>query len=71
MGAMNTPAKRFTDARLHPGVRLTRHLRLWIGAQEHDLDVLDFNVRGGFCKDCIPVLHQSDLTVNNRYPHTN
>jgi type VI secretion system secreted protein VgrG len=50
---MNTPAKRFTDALLHPSARLTQHLRLWIGAQEHDLDVLDFKVRGGFCKDYV------------------
>ncbi len=52
---MNTPAKRFTDALLHPGARLTQYLRLWIGAHEHDLDVLDFKVRGGFCKDYVSV----------------
>jgi type VI secretion system secreted protein VgrG len=50
---MNAHSKSFTDALRHPGARLTQHLRLWIGKQEHDLDVLDFKVRGGFCKDYV------------------
>jgi type VI secretion system secreted protein VgrG len=50
---MNAVTKSFTDALRYPGVRLTQHLRLWIGKQENDLDVLDFKVRGGFCKDYV------------------
>ncbi|CAM2195695.1 protein of unknown function [Paraburkholderia kururiensis] len=34
---MNTPAKRFTDAWLRPRARLTRHLTLWTGSEDHDL----------------------------------
>jgi type VI secretion system secreted protein VgrG len=50
---MNSVSKSFTDTLRHPGARLTQHLRLWIGKQEHDLDVLDFKVRGGLCKDYV------------------
>lgn len=50
---MNALSKRFADTLRHPGARLTQHLRLWIGKQEHDLDILDFKVRGGFCKDYV------------------
>jgi type VI secretion system secreted protein VgrG len=39
--------KSFADAIRNPNVRLTQHLRLWIGKEEHDLDVLDFKVKGG------------------------
>jgi len=57
---MNALTKRFSDTLRHPGVRLTQHLRLWIGKQAHDLDVLDFKVRGGFCKDYVV-----DITVTS------
>lgn len=57
---MNALTKNFTDALRHPGVRLTQHLRIWIGKQAHDLDVLDFRVRGGLCKDYVV-----DVTVTS------
>ncbi|WP_114814419.1 hypothetical protein [Paraburkholderia kururiensis] len=76
---MNTSAKRFTNALLHPGARLTQHLRLWIGSQERD-----FTVLGSMCGKAsftfvgpdnvptpLPVLPKSDLQVNDRPPHTN
>ncbi len=50
---MNAVTKSFADALRNPDVRLTQHLRLWIGKEEHDLDVLDFKVKGGFCKDYV------------------
>ncbi|MCP3719723.1 type VI secretion system Vgr family protein [Paraburkholderia sp. CNPSo 3281] len=53
---MNALSKNFTDALRHPSVRLTQHFRLWIGKQENDLDVLDFKVRGGFCKDYVVIV---------------
>ncbi|CAM2164225.1 type VI secretion system secreted protein VgrG [Paraburkholderia sacchari] len=57
---MNAVTKRFMDTLRHPGSRLTQHLNLWIGRKEHDLDVLDFKVKGGFCKD-----YQVDITVTS------
>jgi type VI secretion system secreted protein VgrG len=53
---MNALTKSFSDALRHPSVRLTQHFRLWIGKEAHDLDVLDFKVRGGFCKDYVVTL---------------
>ncbi|WP_321948992.1 type VI secretion system tip protein VgrG [Paraburkholderia sp. J10-1] len=55
---MNAVTKSFTDALSHPSVRLTQHLRIWIGKQAHDLDVVDFKVRGGLCKD-----YRAQITV--------
>ncbi|MCX5540897.1 phage late control D family protein [Paraburkholderia sp. CNPSo 3076] len=57
---MNAVTKSFTDALRHPSVRLSQHLRLWIGKEALDLDVLDFKVRGGFCKDYVV-----DVTVTS------
>src|ERR1700753_2557418 len=53
---MNALTKSFSDALRHPSARLTQHFRLWIGKEAHDLDVLDFKVRGGFCKDYVVTL---------------
>ncbi|QYD72560.1 type VI secretion system tip protein VgrG [Paraburkholderia edwinii] len=53
---MNALTKSFSDALRHPSVRLTQHFRLWIGKETHDLDVLDFKVRGGLCKDYVVTL---------------
>jgi type VI secretion system secreted protein VgrG len=50
---MDALMRNTTDALRRLGARLTRHLRLWIGGQAHDLDVLDFKTRGVFCKDYI------------------
>ncbi|MCP3718654.1 type VI secretion system Vgr family protein [Paraburkholderia sp. CNPSo 3281] len=57
---MNAVTKSFTDALRHPSVRLTQHLRIWIGKEALDLDVLDFKVRGGLCKDYVV-----DVTVTS------
>ncbi|MEX3952927.1 contractile injection system protein, VgrG/Pvc8 family [Paraburkholderia sp. EG287B] len=57
---MTAVAKNFTDALSHPSVRLGQHLRLWIGKEALDLDVLDFKVCGGFCKDYVV-----DVTVTS------
>ncbi|MCG5071898.1 DUF2345 domain-containing protein [Paraburkholderia tagetis] len=57
---MNAVTKRFMDTLRYPGSRLTQHLNLWIGKKKHDLDVLDFKVKGGFCKD-----YQVDITVTS------
>src|ERR1700755_766726 len=60
---MSAFTKSFSDALRHPSVRLTQHFRLWIGKETHDLDVLDFKVRGGFCKGYV-----GTLTVNSPRP---
>ncbi|MGF6504244.1 DUF2345 domain-containing protein [Paraburkholderia sp. 32] len=57
---MNAVTKNFTAALSHPSARLTQHLRIWIGSQPHDLDVLDFKASGGFCKD-----YRVDVTVTS------
>jgi type VI secretion system secreted protein VgrG len=57
---MNAVTENFTDALRHPSVRLTQHFSLWIGRKKHDLDVLDFRVVGGFCKD-----YKVDITVTS------
>lgn len=57
---MNAVTKDFTDTLRHPSARLTQHLRIWIGKQAHDLDVLDFKVRGALCKD-----YKVDITVTS------
>ncbi|MDR5750381.1 MULTISPECIES: type VI secretion system tip protein VgrG [unclassified Caballeronia] len=57
---MNAVTKSFTDALRHPSARLTQHLKIRIGAQDLDLDVLDFKVRGGLCKD-----YKVDITVTS------
>ncbi|WP_321923753.1 phage late control D family protein [Paraburkholderia guartelaensis] len=57
---MNAVTKSFTDALHHPSVRLTQHLRIWIGKEALDHDVLDFKVLGGFCKDYVV-----DVTVTS------
>ncbi|MCP3706231.1 type VI secretion system tip protein VgrG [Paraburkholderia sp. CNPSo 3274] len=57
---MNAVTKSFTDALRHPSARLSQRLRVWIGIHEHDLDVVKFRVRGGFCKD-----YTADVTVTS------
>lgn len=57
---MNAVTKSFTDVLRNPSARLTQHLRIWIGKQAHDLDVLDFKVRGGLCAD-----YTLDVTVTS------
>lgn len=57
---MNAVTKSFTDALRHPSARLTQHLKIRIGAEDLDLDVLDFKVRGGLCKD-----YKVDITVTS------
>jgi type VI secretion system secreted protein VgrG len=57
---MNAVTKNFTDVLRHPSARLTQHLRIWIGKRALDLDVLDFKVRGGLCKD-----YRVDITVTS------
>ncbi|WP_063769082.1 DUF2345 domain-containing protein [Paraburkholderia heleia] len=57
---MNAVSKDFRETLERPGSRLTQKLRLWIGRKNHDLDVLDFKVKGGFCKD-----YQLDITVTS------
>lgn len=57
---MNAVTTSFTDALRNPSVRLTQHLRIWIGKEALDLDVLDFKVRGGLCKDYVV-----DVTVTS------
>ncbi|MEX3939392.1 DUF2345 domain-containing protein [Paraburkholderia sp. BR10937] len=61
---MNALSKNFTDALRHPSVRVTQHLRLWIGKQENDLDVLDFKVRGGFCKDYVVIVTVTSVRLD-------
>jgi type VI secretion system secreted protein VgrG len=61
---MNALSKNFTDALHHPSVRLTQHFRLWIGKQENDLDVLDFKVRGGFCKDYVVIVTVTSVRLD-------
>jgi type VI secretion system secreted protein VgrG len=57
---MNAVTKNFTDVLRNPSARLTQHLRIWIGKRALDLDVLDFRVRGGLCKD-----YKVDITVTS------
>ncbi|MEX3929222.1 type VI secretion system Vgr family protein [Paraburkholderia sp. BR10936] len=57
---MNAVTKSFTDALRHPSARLSQRLRVWVGILEHDLDVVKFRVRGGFCKD-----YTADVTVTS------
>ncbi|MBB5406189.1 type VI secretion system secreted protein VgrG [Paraburkholderia sp. HC6.4b] len=57
---MTAVTKSFADALRHPSARLTQHLTLWIGRKKHDLDVLDFKVSGGFCKD-----YRVEITVTS------
>lgn len=57
---VNAVTRSFTDALRHPSARLTQHLRIWIGKQGNGLDVLDFKVRGGLCKD-----YKVDITVTS------
>ena len=57
---MSAVTTAFTHALRHPSVRLTQHLKIWIGTEALDLDVLDFKVRGGFCKDYVV-----DVTVTS------
>ena len=48
---MNAVTKSLVDALRHPSARLTQHLKIWIGTLDLGLDVLDFKVKAGFCKD--------------------
>jgi type VI secretion system secreted protein VgrG len=57
---MNAVTKSFADALRHPSARLTQHLKVWIGTLDLDLDVLDFKVKGGICKD-----YTVDITVTS------
>ncbi len=57
---MNAVTKNFTDVLRHPSARLTQHFRIWIGKRALELDVLDFRVRGGLCKD-----YKVDITVTS------
>lgn len=57
---MNAVTKNFTDALRHPSARLSQHLRIWIGKLEADFDVVEFRVRGGFCKD-----YMADVTLTS------
>ncbi|WP_321896664.1 hypothetical protein [Paraburkholderia heleia] len=57
---MNAVTKNFTDVLRHPSARLTQHFRIWIGKRALELDVLDFKVRGGLCKD-----YKVDITVTS------
>ncbi len=57
---MNAVTKTFTSALSHPGARLTQRLRIWIGRLDLELDVLEFKVRAGFCKD-----YTVDVTVTS------
>lgn len=57
---MNDAMKDFMSALQHPSARLTQHLKIWIGRLELDLDVLEFKVRAGFCRD-----YTVDVTVTS------
>jgi uncharacterized protein (DUF2345 family) len=57
---MNAVTKKLTDVLRHPSARLTQHLRIWIGTLDLGLDVLEFEVRAGFCKD-----YRVDITVTS------
>ncbi|AYZ62348.1 type VI secretion system tip protein VgrG [Burkholderia multivorans] len=59
---MNAVTKTLVDALRHPSARLSQHLGIWIGTLDVGLDVLDFRVRAGFCKD-----YKVDITVTS--PH--
>jgi uncharacterized protein (DUF2345 family) len=48
---MNAVTKSFTDALRHPSARLTQHLRVWIGTEKLDFDVVKFKAKGGMCRD--------------------
>ncbi|WNC89836.1 type VI secretion system tip protein VgrG [Paraburkholderia sp. FT54] len=57
---MNALTKSFTDTLRHPGARLSQRLRIWVGPLDLGLDVLDFKVKAGFCKD-----YTVDITVTS------
>ncbi len=57
---MNAVTHPLADALRHPGARLTQHLAIWIGTLDLELDVLDFKVRAGFCRD-----YTVDVTVTS------
>ncbi|WP_371090852.1 contractile injection system protein, VgrG/Pvc8 family [Burkholderia sp. A2] len=59
---MNAVTKTLVDALRHPSARLSQRLGIWIGTLDLGLDVLDFKVRAGFCRD-----YKVDVTVTS--PH--
>jgi type VI secretion system secreted protein VgrG len=59
---MNAVTKNLADALRHPSACLSQHLGIWIGTLDLELDVLDFKVRAGFCKD-----YRIDITVTSAH----
>lgn len=57
---MNAVTKTLTDALRHPSARMSQHLGIWVGTLDLGLDVLEYKIRAGFCRD-----YTVDVTVTS------
>jgi len=48
---MNAVTTTLADALRHPSARMSQHLGIWVGTLDLGMDVLEYKVRAGFCRD--------------------
>lgn len=57
---MNAVTKSLTDALRHRSARLSQRLDIWVGTLDLGMEVLDYKIRAGFCRD-----YTVDVTVTS------